>query len=74
MLTSMQSAGVTPELNLRMTQAHKKGSTLALKPRADQVQNRGISGPTKRTYVLKNFLKSKKTQVFSNRNKNSMRR
>ena len=36
MLTSIQSAGVTPEVNPRVTQArkHAKGSTLALKPRA----------------------------------------
>ena len=33
-----------------------KGSTLALKPRVDvtKVQNKGISGPTQRTYVLQN--------------------
>ena len=37
MMTSKQQAGVTPEVNLRITQArkHTKGSTLALKPRAD---------------------------------------
>ena len=39
MLTSIQSAGVTPEVNLRnSTQARKRASektTLALKPRAD---------------------------------------
>ena len=45
MLTSVQSAGVTPEVNLRITQARKhtsEGSTLALKPRADVTQT-GIS-------------------------------
>ena len=48
-LTSKQSAGVTPELNLRITQA-RKGSTLALKPgqKSPEVQNRGISGPHKK--------------------------
>ena len=38
LLTSIDSAGVAPEMNLRITQARKltsKGSTLALKPRAD---------------------------------------
>ena len=38
MLTSKQSAGVAPEVNLRITQVRehtKKGSTLALKPRED---------------------------------------
>ena len=38
MLTSIQSAGVAPEVNLRITQARKHASdacTLALKPRAD---------------------------------------
>ena len=38
MLTSIQSADIAPEVNLRITQARKhtkKGSTLALKPRVD---------------------------------------
>ena len=36
MLTSIQSAGVAPEMNLRITgKKALKGSTLALKPRAD---------------------------------------
>ena len=37
MLTSIQSTGVTPEVNLRITQArnHANGSTLALMLRAD---------------------------------------
>ena len=38
MLTSIESAGVAPEVNLRITQARKhakKGFTLALKPRVD---------------------------------------
>ena len=62
MLTSIQSAGVTPEVNLRTSaQARKRASetsTLALKPRADiTVQNRGIKGPTKGTYVPQNLKK-----------------
>ena len=62
-LSSIQSAGVTPEVNLRNSvQARmcaSEKSTLALKPRVDvtRVQNRGISGPTKRTYVLQKILK-----------------
>ena len=40
MLTSIQSAGVAPEVNLRNSlhagdKAHKRGITLALKPRGD---------------------------------------
>ena len=34
MLTPIQSAGVAPEVNLRQ-ESMQKGSTLALKPRAD---------------------------------------
>ena len=57
MLTSIQSAGVTPDVNLRITQARKHAKRdlpwlwnpgqMSL-----EVQNKGISGPTKRTYVL----------------------
>ena len=53
MLTSIQLAGVTPELNLGFTQVknHAKGSTLALKQgqTSPEVQNGSISGLTKRT-------------------------
>ena len=61
MLAAKRSAGVAPDVNLRIllcvgNKAHKQGdATLALKPRADitsEVQNRGISGPTKRNDVL----------------------
>ena len=43
-----------------MTKHASKGSTLALKPgeTSSEVQNRGISGLTKRTHVLQNFLKN----------------
>ena len=52
MLTSTQSVGVAPEVNLRIIQARthaQKGSTLALKPRADVTRNPKltISVPTK---------------------------
>ena len=42
-----------------LCQARIRLSTLALKPRADvtKVQNRGISGPKKRIYVLQIFKK-----------------
>ena len=59
MLTSIQSGGVAPEVNLKTSaQARKHAnekSTLALNPRADITKspNQGyISGPTKRTCVL----------------------
>ena len=90
MLTYTESAGVAPEVNLRITQVRKcaKGSTLALKlsrcrtrdeledrtrkkarkrdppwlwspgQMLPEVQNRNISGPTKRTYVLQIYLKN----------------
>ena len=64
MLTTMRSAGVTLEVNLREHVTHmllpsvNKAATLALKPRGNiRVQNRGISGPAKRTYVLQKVKK-----------------
>ena len=54
MLTSIQSAGVTPEVNLRIKhadeKAHKKGSTQALKPRADIIRSpkQGYQWPHKK--------------------------
>ena len=72
MLTAKRSAGVTPEVNLRNMlhageEAQVRESTLALKPREDvtrAVQNRGISGYTKKTCILQFFLK-KKSRVFA---------
>ena len=62
MLATKRSASVTPEVNLRNSlhtvdrqSMQVRESFLALKPRADitsAVQNRVISGPTKRTCVL----------------------
>ena len=47
------------EVNLRITQARKHTRDLPwlVKPRADvtRSQNRGINGPTKRTYALQIF-------------------
>ena len=48
----------------------RKGSTLALKPRAE-VQNKGISGPTKRTCILQQFLKNKEQNNIIVMNKKS---
>ena len=55
MLTSIQLAGATPEVNLRITTGEKvckQGSPLVLKPRAisSYVQNRSISGPTRKDW------------------------
>ena len=60
MLISIQSAGVAPVVNLRITQArkHAKGSTLALKPRADIIRSskQGVSVvPRKGLMSAKNF-------------------
>ena len=60
MLTSIQSAGVTPEVSLRNRlrageKARKRGNPLWLwnsGQTSPEVKNRGISGPTKRTCVL----------------------
>ena len=57
-LTSIQSVGVTPEVTLRITQARKhtkRDPPWLWNPgqMSPEIQNRGISGPTKRTYVLK---------------------
>ena len=61
MLTPTESAGVAPEVNLRITQVRKyvRDSTLALKCRADITRspNGSISGPTKMTYVLQILFK-----------------
>ena len=47
--------------------ACKKGSTLALKPRADVTRGpkQGISGPTKRTYVLQKLNKEASIQLHA---------
>ena len=56
MLTHIHSAGVTPEVNLRITLArrHARNPPALWNPEqtSPAVQNVGISGPTKRTYVL----------------------
>ena len=60
MLTSIQSAGVTPEVNLRITQVRKHAEGIhpgfETEGRCHQKsKNMGISGPIKRTHVLQNF-------------------
>ena len=68
-LAAKWSAGVVPEVNLRILfhacdEAHKsKESTLALKPRADAMW---LSGSTKRTNVLQN-LKKERIEYSSNK-------
>ena len=61
MLTSIQSASIAPDVNLRITQVrqHARDPTWLWNPgqMSPEVQNRGISGPMKRTYVLKKFYK-----------------
>ena len=65
MLTSIQSAGVTQEVNLRITQARKHARDPSWLQNQGQtspeVQNRDISGPTKKTYVLQKILKKNKS-------------
>ena len=71
MLAAMKSAGVAPEVNLKEHLTHKplqntnKAAHSDFKiPRGD-VQNRGISGQTKRTYVFQNFFLRKSLNMFS---------
>ena len=55
MFTSLQSAGVTTVVNLRITQPRKypsKGSTMALKPDADITQSKtGVSVAPQKGFV-----------------------
>ena len=65
MLVPKRLADVAPEVNLRdhvthmpMPSANKAPhSGFEIREISPEVQNRGISGPTKRTYVLQKFLK-----------------
>ena len=69
MLTVKTSTGVAPEVNLRNplhagNEAHKQGifpGFQILRQMSPEVQNRGISGPTKRTDVLQRLFK--KSQI-----------
>ena len=71
MLAAKRSAGVAPEVNLRervtllvrLRQVRIRQNPLWLwnpEETSPEVQNRGISGPTKRTHVLQKILKKKK--------------
>ena len=71
MLAAKRSAGVAPEVNLRervmllvrLCQVRIRQNPLWLwnpEETSPEVQNRGISGPTKRTHVLQKFKKKKK--------------
>ena len=65
MLTTKRSAGVAPELNLRKcvtcmplpstNKVTHSGFEIQRRYHQPEVQNRGISGPTERTYVLQQF-------------------
>ena len=65
MLTSIQSAGVTPEVNLRIIQVrkHAKGPTLALKPRTDVTRSPKQWSLKKDSCPQKNF-SLKKVQKY----------
>ena len=65
MLTSIQSAGLALEMNLRITQARKHAIHPGFETqgrRHQKSKNRGISSPTKITYVLQKL--KKKTGSF----------
>ena len=70
---SKRSAGVAPEVNLRNPlcageEVCKQGNPPYLwntGQTSPEVQNRGISGPTKRTYVLQIFLKNELAKCYS---------
>ena len=68
MLTSMQSAGAAPGVNLRITQVrkHERDPPWLWNPgqTSPEVQNRGINGPTKRTYVLQKCFKKRKKSTI----------
>ena len=58
MLTSIQSAGVASEVNLRITQMRKHARHLAMKPKQQKSQQGYHCLLPKRTCVLQFFLKS----------------
>ena len=68
MLTSVQSTGVAPEVNVRITQVrkHARDPHWLWNPgqTSPEVQNRGISGPTKRAYGLQKFFEKKKRKII----------
>ena len=72
-LTSIQSAGVAPEVNLRNSMQSTKLASEKIHPGFEtqrrchqKFKNRSISGPTKRTYVLQKFVIKKGTRIENN--------
>ena len=67
-MTSIQSAGVAPEVNLRITEARKYASDPPWlwnpEQMSPEVQNRGISGPTKGLLSSKNFKKKLQYDMY----------
>ena len=55
---------VTPEVNLRECVTHTPPPSMN-KETLPEVQNRVISGPTKRNHVLQKLKKTKKTRIHS---------
>ena len=77
MLTSRQSSGVEPVVNLKITQARKyakRDPSWLWNPGQTslEVQTRGISGPTKRTCVLQKTLRKKVTDAHVKAKKHSL--
>ena len=63
MLVARRSAGVVPEVNLRECTSHMPPPNP--EETSPEVQNKGFSSPTKRTYVLQFFLKKDVFILFS---------
>ena len=59
MLTTKRLAGIAPEVNLRKHISYVPlRSVNKVTQKSPEIQNRGISGPTKMTYVLQKFKRS----------------
>ena len=72
--TLKRSAGVAPEMNLGIplhtgNKVHRQGIHSGFETQGQtspEVKNRGISGPTKGTYILQKYFKTTKTmRLFS---------
>ena len=58
MLTTKRLAGIAPEMNLRKHISYMPlSSANKAAQKSPEIQNRGISGPTKMTYVLQKLKK-----------------
>ena len=71
--TRGESQGTCNVTRTPLLSSNKTEPTLALKPRGDGIisPKQGISGPTKRTYVLQKFLKKKKITFYVNGNESN---